>query len=470
MEAVIIIVALSALVWGGLFVLRGSPVVGGLAVLLSVCCFGYEFIHFEPSLTIDRVLLVAVLGAYVVQRAIGRTDPKPFGIVDVVTLGFVVMLAVSMLLSDWRNIPRGQVTPMWRWVGGYFTPVLLYWLAKQAAWTERTARIVQVSLVVFGVYLGFTGICEIARQWSLVFPKYIADPTIGLHFGRARGPMVHGVSYGHYVAVCLLAAWMCMLWVSRPWKLLIAAVTPLLLAGVFFSYTRSVWMGAALGLAGVLYVTLDGRTRRVVLGAAAMACLLVGLTQMDKIVGFQREQSAADTRESADMRVSFAYVSWQMFLDHPVFGFGFGRFPVAKLPYLSDRSTSLHLEALRPYVHHNTYLSLLTDTGLVGLGLFLAMLALWCREAWRTCRSDAPPWAKHQAALLLGAVGVYVCQLMFHELSYTPIDNSLVFFLAGCSGAVAAGRVAVSADRPTSQPVASANPQPAWPAAVQPQQ
>ena len=54
---------------------------------------------------------------------------------------------------------------------------------------------------LFGVYLGFTAVCEIAQLWSLVFPKYIADPKIGLHFGRARGPMVHGVSFGHYQGV-----------------------------------------------------------------------------------------------------------------------------------------------------------------------------------------------------------------------------------------------------------------------------
>jgi O-antigen ligase len=198
-------------------------------------------------------------------------------------------------------------------------------------------------------------------------------------------------------------------------------------------------MGAGLGLCLVLMLTLSGRARLTVLGGIAMAALLVGATQMDKIVGFQREQSAVDTADSANLRVSFAYVSWLMFQDKPIFGFGFGRFPIDKLPYLSDRSTDLNLEALRPYVHHNTFLSILVDTGLVGLSLFLAMLVLWCLDAWRTCRS--PQAAKHQkrmAALSIGAVGVYVCQLAFHELSYTPLDNSLVFFLAGAASALAA--------------------------------
>lgn len=440
MTEFVILAAILALVWGGLFVLRGSLVVGCLGVLLSVCCFGYEFFHSEPSITIDRILLVVVVATYFAQRGLRLTDPKPLAAVDYVTFGFVAYLLISMLCSDFLGLPKKQISPTWRWFGGYLTPALLYWAAKQAPWTERTAKIVQGSLAVFGIYLGFTAVCEITRQWAFVFPAYIANPEVGLHFGRARGPMVHGVSFGDWQGVCLLAAWVCLLWTKPAWKIPLLLTWPLFFAGVFFSYTRSVWMGTGLGLMIVLFLTLRGRTRNIVLGGLALSAILVGLTQMDKIVGFQREQSAADTRESADLRVSFAYVSWQMFLDRPIFGFGFGRFPLDKLPYLSDRSTNLRLEAIRPYVHHNTYLSLLTDTGIVGLGLFLTMFFLMGREAWRTYRSDLPDWRKRQAALFLGAVGVYAMQLLFHELSYTPIDNSLIFFLAGCAGAVAPQR------------------------------
>jgi len=255
--------------------------------------------------------------------------------------------------------------------------------------------------------------------------------------------MVHGVSFGHYMSVCLLAGVVWFESLGKWGRVAVGLVLPLYAAGVFFSYTRSAWIGAALGLCTVLLLTLHGRTRNIVLGGMVVAGLLVGATQMDKIVGFQREQSAVDTADSANLRVSFAYVSWLMFQDRPLFGFGFGRFPVDKLPYLDDRSTDLNLEALRPYVHHNTFLSILVDTGLVGLTLFLAMLAYWMLNAWHTVRTaDVPPWARRQAVLVLGAVPVYAAQLLFHELSYTPIDNSLVFFLAGTASALAARKTA----------------------------
>jgi O-antigen ligase len=442
MPALAAVSALIGLVWGGLYALRGSLAVGCLLVLLAQSCFGFEFVHFDLGpipMTIDRAVLAVLIVTLVVQRAIGRTDPKPMSAADWITVAFIGYLLVNMFTSDWREVQKGQVSPLWRWIGGYFTPLVLFWCAKQAPWSERTVRIVLAGFSLFGVYLGVTAILEITGQWWAVFPQYIADPKIGLHFGRARGPMVHGVSFGHYQAVCLLAAWIWATMLTGHRRVCLAMLMPLFFGGVYFSYTRSVWMGAGLGLCLVLLLTLSGRARTTVLGGVALVALVVGATQMEKIVGFQREQSAVDTADSANLRVSFAYVSWLMFQDKPIFGFGFGRFPIDKLPYLSDRSTDLNLEALRPYVHHNAFLSILVDTGLVGLSLFLAMLVLWCRDGWRTCRlPQAAPHAKGMAALSIGAVGVYVCQLAFHELSYTPLDNSLVFFLAGAASALAA--------------------------------
>ena len=120
-----------------------------------------------------------------------------------------------------------------------------------------------------------------------------------------------------------------------------------------------------------------------------------------------------------------------MFLDRPILGFGFGQFFREKLPYLSDRTTPLELELIRDFIHHNTYLSLLTETGLVGLALYLMILCGFARRGWRLCRDDNPQWMCAHGILLLGTLATYALQMMFHEVSYTAIDNSLLMLLAG---------------------------------------
>jgi O-antigen ligase len=436
MFAVIIIAAVAAALWSTLYVLRGSLVAGCLLCVLVAACCGFEFLHFSLGpipLTLDRLVLVLVVVAYVVQRRLGRAEPKPMGREDWLVAAFSVVLAASALwahVSD--EIAPGESAILLRLVCSYLIPALLYWIARQARLTDRTLMWVGGTLAVFSVYLALTGVMEVNRQWWAVFPNHSADPAIGLHFGRARGPMVHAVSYGLYLGVALLAAALWARRFGRRGALLLAAIVPLGLTGIYFSYTRSVWIGTGLGIAVLLAMTLRGAWRPLVLGGLVVSTLLAVVTNFEKIKGFQREQSAAETSQSVDLRGSMAYVSWKMFLDHPLLGVGFDRFPTARLPYLSDRSSDLDLEATRPYVHHNTLLSLLTETGMVGLGLYLAMLGAWAAAAWRLARNAAlPDGTRSFGVLMLAALAVYVPQALFHELSYVPVNNTLLYFLAG---------------------------------------
>jgi O-antigen ligase len=215
--------------------------------------------------------------------------------------------------------------------------------------------------------------------------------------------------------------------------LLIAILSvPLFATAVYFTYTRSVWLGAALAGTLVLALTLHGRWRPVVLAGVAAVALLAVVTQWDSLVAFRREDSAAVTRESTYMRASFAYVSLKMFQDRPLWGVGFGQFPRENRVYLSDRSSDLHLESIRGYVHHNTPLCILVEMGLLGLIAYVAFLAAWARNGWRLwkCRGQ-PTWARAHGLILLAALVCYTAQMVFHDVTYSPIDNTLLYLLAG---------------------------------------
>lgn len=442
MDLLIAIAAFAAAAWLLYFTLRGSLVAGCLAFLLTASCFGYPFLHFDLGplpVTLDRLLIVGLCGVYLVQRALGLTDPKPLETVDKLLLLFLGLLVFSTFTHNWHDNPPGYVSPLWRFVTGFLIPATVYWLARQSRLTERNVVIVHGALACFGIYLAVTGLAEVSRQWWLVFPSYIADSSVGLHFGRARGPMVQAVSYGFFLGVSMLAGY---LWRSRwnrfgqlIWLLLILVE----LTAIAFTYTRSVWIGTALAIVVVLGLTLRGAWRPLVLGMLVSAALVLSVVQLGSLANLQREGSASEARESAGMRASFAYVSWEMFLDRPLLGFGFGQFFREKLPYLSDRATPLELELIRDYIHHNTYLSLLTETGLVGLALYLAILCGFVRRGWRLCRSGNPQWMCAHGILLLGTLATYAVQMLFHEVSYTALDNSLLMLLAGIAVGLTAG-------------------------------
>ena len=204
--------------------------------------------------------------------------------------------------------------------------------------------------------------------------------------------MVQAVSYGLFLGVTMLAAYVWRHRWNRLGKMLWLLVIGIELAALACTYTRSVWIGTALAIIVALALTLRGIWRPIVIGGLLSSALAISVVQLDSLANLQREGSATEARTSADMRASFTYVSWQMFLDRPILGFGFGQFYREKLPYLSDHRTPLQLELIRDFINHNTYLSLLTETGLVGLGLFMAILIGWARRGWQLTRGDNPAW------------------------------------------------------------------------------
>jgi O-antigen ligase len=217
---------------------------------------------------------------------------------------------------------------------------------------------------------------------------------------------------------------------------------------VFVTYTRSVWMGLGFAILVLVVFCLQGLSRRLVLFGMLAGCLAVGVVKGPDLVAFKREYSAAETRESTYMRAAFAYVSVEMFKDRPITGFGFNQFQVHNRTYLSDRSTNIRLESIRGYVHHNSYLSLLVDLGMIGLGLYTFVGLAFASQAWTLWQArSAPQWARGLALLAFAAGGVHLIQMAFHEVSFSTIENG---FLYGILGLVSAAKLHYC-DRPAAR-------------------
>jgi O-antigen ligase len=188
----------------------------------------------------------------------------------------------------------------------------------------------------------------------------------------------------------------------------------------------------------LLAARMPKRLRPVVVSAIVLAGLLVAATRWEQLVNFDAGRSASETRDSTYMRASFVYVSWQMFLDRPLSGCGVGQYTREKDAYLADRSTPLVLESIRDEINHNYFLTLLTEAGLIGLVLYVSLLASWTRSAYRLCRSAAaPPWARRQGLLMLATLAAYLPIALFQPASHINIVQMLLLFQAGLTASLA---------------------------------
>jgi O-antigen ligase len=289
-------------------------------------------------------------------------------------------------------------------------------------------------LGLFGIYLALTSIAEVRGLWAFVFPSYIASTEYVEFFGRGRGPLLNPAGSGVLQGLCMVA--MLMRWprVGRFGQLIILGLTPLYAWGIYSTFTRSAWLGLALGMVVVLALSLSRVWRTALIGTLVVVSVPIVTLNWEQLLSFKRDKelSAAEAAESAKLRPILAVIAWNMFLDRPLFGSGYGQYRTESLAYLSDRSVDLPLEKARPYVQHNSFLALLVDTGLVGMGLFTATLVLWVRQAWGLWRSrQASPAARQFGLLFLAFVGVWLPNAMFQDVLLIPMVNMLLIFLAG---------------------------------------
>ncbi|MBN1394356.1 MAG: O-antigen ligase family protein [Pirellulales bacterium] len=442
MEALIVIAVVVGLIWGAVVFMRGGLIGGCLAVLLAGVCLSVPFYKIELGplpLTADRLLLVLLVVQYVFWRRWGLTDPKPLGKPDILLLALLAVLVISTFTHDW-TVKNYQ--PVSWLVISYLMPAAMYWIARQMKHSERTTLALFGGLAVLGVYLAVTTLAEYFQAWWLVFPKYIAasaaDPAAEF-VGRGRGPLLNPIANGILLTACLGGAMMWWPRLRRPGQMALLAVVTLLAAALFYTLTRSVWMGGMLAVALAVALALPWNWRVPPLIFALAAGMLFAATHWDNIVAFKRDKALAaeKTAESVELRPILARIAWNMFLDRPLLGCGYAQYAQEHENYVHDRSTQLLLERGRGYIPHNAALCLLTETGLVGLGLFAAMFFFWGLDAWRLWSgAERPLWARQQGLLTLIVLGAYFINGMFHEVSVVPMANMTLFFLAGMTEGV----------------------------------
>jgi exopolysaccharide biosynthesis WecB/TagA/CpsF family protein len=434
MPIVVAIFALVAVVWGLICARRGSLLLGcGMLVIVSYA-LGHEFWNAKLGpipLTFDRVLLLSFLAAFAYQLRFAGLAIRPLTGSDWMLGGALAVFAASAMLSGQPEITDGVTSKWGRLVASFLLPAVVYGIIRQLDITRREWTRLLTAFVVLGVYLAGTGVLEVAGRWSLVFPRYIANPDLGIHFGRARGPELNAVSLGIYVTACLLCAGVLLILANRrSHQLALLLVMPIMAFGVLLTYTRSTWIGMAASGVVVAAFYIPRQFRVATVFGAGVVGLLVLAMSWGQLLGIKREGTVEDSEHSVGQRQSFAYVSWQMFKDHPILGVGFGRFYDKKLPYLSDRSQEFELESLRPLHHHTTLLSVLTETGIVGLAAFVGLFVAWIRSAWRLSTNNSTAWVRAQGVLMLALIANYLCSAVFHDLTLLPSQQLLLFVFA----------------------------------------
>jgi O-antigen ligase len=222
------------------------------------------------------------------------------------------------------------------------------------------------------------------------------------------------IAAGSYFALCWLAALGLALAAPRRRLLWIAAGVPLV-AALYLTGSRSVIVAPLAGLVATAIMSVRHRA------AAARAVLAVAVLAVVMVISYPwltgRDVAGELARLSVETRVELARTGVRVIGTRPLFGVGLDRFHLSAGSLASPRLNSLWPARKNP---HNDFLRVGAELGLVGLGLFLWILAAAGRCTWQVLSRTRDP---RLAGLVGGLIAFLVTSmvsdpLMVREVSY----------------------------------------------------
>jgi O-antigen ligase len=191
-----------------------------------------------------------------------------------------------------------------------------------------------------------------------------------------------------------------------------AASVLLLIVVMFLTESRGAFIGLMAGMGwGLIRLGLKRPILTLVLGSfvALVLSLTIPPTVWARLSGIEKLTSTstiaeADPEGSAEERFEIQRTAWRIFVDHPIFGVGFGMYRRANAKYapsLGEKDT------------HNTYLNLAAETGLPGLILWSTLAFSVLRYAYRVRKKVLPGHGAAPQAWLERAIFGYLVAAIF---------------------------------------------------------
>jgi putative inorganic carbon (hco3(-)) transporter len=404
-----------------------------VGLLLALFSGNWGNLGLPELIAPDRLLMYAAIAVVVFRgpamRLRDRIEIQPIHWLLALTVAYVLVSAfVAGTLFD-----RAALLRLADRVGA--VPYVLFAVAPVIFRSARSRSMLLAMLVAAGCYLALTAFFEVVGAQALVFPRYINNPAIGIHVGRARGPFLEAAGNGAAIYICLVASVVAAVtWVTR-WQRGVAIMTALLCsAALVLTLTRSVWVGAA--VATVITMLAHPRLRRwlvpVLVGSA-----LVTVATVATVPGLETKVLARESQRGPIYdRLNLNRAALNMVEARPLTGFGWDRFKDVGTNYF--QIGDFPLTAGVGVGVHNAYFSHLAELGLVGTSLWLLSLLL---AIWLALSRRGPP---ELHAWRYGLLAIAILNLVVSAFVY-PYMFSIVVLWVWAGIVYGVGRTQTSA-------------------------
>ena len=356
--------------------------------------------------------------AFIISCLIYRPRPLPrVGREDWVLQCVWAFVAVGALSALWAQVSADvALTEIWE----VAKIVVIVSLFVRVIRTEKQITVVMFALVAGVLHASFLHI--FGTRWGYV------------NAALARG---EGVLPDSQTGVLILFAPLIILLAmfgSRREKILCWIALPFVLDSVVNTYERTGFTALIVEFLLVfLYVPKRQKRQLIPVMVAGLGLLLVRFAPADY---WERMATIANPHEeaSADSRFEINDASWRMFLDHPM-GVGYRNYPYTSPRYLGRGMLTKDVEGELVRSAHNSYFTVLCETGVFGFGFWIAAFGgtiLMLRRIRKRVGPNMGPLEYYATGLEIGlcgwAIGGWVQS--YHEVdpAYWFVGFAIVLF------------------------------------------
>ncbi len=377
--------------------------------------FAFITINAHPIVTFDRAVVIGLFGLLLMQVFFRTKRLLPGNILEMFLLGFLLLLTISIVFKSDDKFAAGRI-----FLDSFFIPVALYLLAKHYISEGNYFQLFTWALLIVAVYLSCTGIYEYITSTDILPSEEGIQEFSG--YRRVDGPYAASDALASILSMCFfivvyhLNAQISKRRSNLPLVLLLGGILVLTATAIGFTVLRTIWLSTM--IAFVIWIML-GEKGYLKLLAAVPLILILMYTGYDHLKSTDIYRDRIKHEDSIESRFQAYDHALSLYKKKPIFGIGFHNY------FVRTKDTGIS-----PWTH-NSFLTALTDTGVVGFALITIITILIFSIAFRYYRRSSDYPDKQFSRAFIPIVLCFFVPWFSLESIYRPEINKFFFAILG---------------------------------------
>lgn len=301
-----------------------------------------------------------------------------------------------------------KISALGIWKAYFIEPFIFFLLISQGLKDKKSLRLLLRTLLLSALAISLWAIVQKFTGWGIPHPW--------LEERRVVGPYPYPNAVGLFLAPLVIFFLYMKRFVGEVWKKITILALPLMFAAIILAKTESGIVAIAFVLSALILRAQKDKTKRIAAVTLAFTIAFVLASQPAPL------KPITDKLLLKDWSGIVRRVTWnetiQMLKDRPVFGAGLAGYQKTLVPY--------HTSKIEIFLYpHNIILNFWSELGLLGLGAFLWLTAVFFIKVKKMAKDESlRPFALASG----GAVAVMLIHGLV-DVPYFKNDLSMLFWL-----------------------------------------